>query len=122
MSNSTRCMIAFGPDAKFSSGSRFDDVVARKAGMRPPSAPTAGSARPLPGVEQLADLLGRADRHDLEFGQVTPLEDPPHEQAHVIALHELEAAVEVHLDPAIDVLQAVGQRPPRLADPPADGH
>src|SRR5947208_1925468 len=39
------------------------------------------------------------------------------EQRGVVAFHELEAAVEVALDPTVDVPQTVGHRPARLAEP-----
>jgi hypothetical protein len=68
------------------------------------------SARGIGRCEQLPDGLRRADGHDLEVGEVPPFQDPALEQERVVALHHLEAAVEVDLDPAIDITEAVGER------------
>src|SRR5262245_19521189 len=91
-----------------------------------PSSTTHSKFRPMrssppSGAEQFADLLGRTNRHDLELRQVPPLEDPLHQEPGVFALHELEAAVEGHLDPTVHIPQPLGQRPPRLAEPRVNG-
>src|SRR5581483_2701784 len=62
----------------------------------------------------------RADGHDLELDEVAPLQDPRLERRHIVALHQLEAAVEVGLHPALDVAQALGQRAAPLADAGVD--
>src|SRR5262245_60881753 len=63
------------------------------------------------------DGSGLADGHDpddLELYQVTPAADPRHEQAQIVALHELEAAAEAGLYPAVEIAQSVGHHPPAL--------
>src|SRR5262249_50371421 len=67
--------------------------------------------------EQLPHRLRRADGHDLEVHQVAPVEYPLLQERHVVALHQLPAAVEVGLDPAIDVPQPVGHGAAVLAEP-----
>jgi hypothetical protein len=42
---------------------------------------------------------------DLELDQIAPERDPLLQQARVVALHELEAALEARLDPAVDVAE-----------------
>src|ERR1041384_3777974 len=58
-------------------------------------------------LHQFAGLIGRHHRHDLAFHQVAPVQEPVLQQARVIAFHELEAAVEIRLDPAADVFEAI---------------
>src|SRR5262249_42351918 len=70
--------------------------------------------------KQRSDIPRRTDRHELKLSEVAPLEHPLHEEAGVVALHQLEAAGEVGLDPTVDVTQPIWQRPTLLADPLVD--
>ena len=45
---------------------------------------------------------------DLDIDQIAPTEHPLLQQAGVVALHELEAAIEVRFDPAADVCETSG--------------
>src|SRR5262249_25607184 len=64
----------------------------------------------------LSGVFARNDRHDFERGAATaPSHRPLLEEAQVVALHELKAAAEVGLDPAVDVLQSGGEHPPAIA-------
>src|SRR5262245_240772 len=71
--------------------------------------------------EHLSDHLRRRHRHEFKVDQVPPLQDPALEHDRVVALHELEAAVEVGLDPAIDVTQTVRHHSPLLAEAGVNG-
>jgi len=63
-----------------------------------------------------ACLGARHHRHDLEAdAQPVPAQHPLLQQPQVVALHELEAAREVRLDPAVDVTQPFRQRTPAVA-------
>ena len=57
-----------------------------------------------------AGLLARHDRHDLE-GHAEPLavQHPFLQQPRIVAFHQLEAAVEIRLDPAPDIFQPLGK-------------
>jgi hypothetical protein len=67
-------------------------------------------------------LLGTTG-NDLEtHARAAALEDPLLKQAQIVAFHELEAAIEVRLDPAAEIFQAFGKDDARVADTPVDGH
>jgi hypothetical protein len=53
-------------------------------------------------------------RDDLELGQVAPVGDPLVEERGVVRLHELEAALEALVDPAVHVGEALRQHPSPL--------
>src|SRR5918995_1358321 len=61
------------------------------------------------GLDRLCGVLARHHRHELELDQAVPTAGPLLQQAGVLAFHELEAAVEIGLDTAADVGQAVRQ-------------
>src|ERR1041384_7506327 len=67
-------------------------------------------------LHQFAGLIGWHHGHDLALHQVAPVEKPVLQQARVIAFHKLEAAVEIRLDPAADVFQAVRHHAALLAE------
>src|SRR5207253_2458872 len=67
-----------------------------------------------------AGLLGAHDRHDLEFDQIGPVGDPFLQQARVVAFHDLEAAVEVRLDPAADIFEPIRRHAPLVAETAID--
>jgi hypothetical protein len=54
-------------------------------------------------------LKGR-HRHDLNLDQIASESRPLLQYARMSACRQLEAAVEIGLDPAIDIAQSVGQR------------
>ncbi len=88
-----------------------------------PSATGAAKAvrKPLEKRRDVGARLGRRhDRDDLELGERIPVEHPLLQQARVIALHQLEAALEARLDPAVDVAQALGHAPAGVAQVPVD--
>ena len=58
----------------------------------------------------VARLLRRGDRYDFEFDEIAPSGHPWLEEQRVVALHQLIAAVEVCLDPAIDIREARGHQ------------
>jgi len=75
------------------------------------------------GRDHLSRFLARDDRHDLEtHARAAALEDPLLEQAQIVAFHELEAAIEIRLDPAADIFEAFGKDDARVAVAPIDGH
>src|SRR5204863_8957675 len=86
---------------------------------RPP--PRSAPAGALTSEQRLDDLAGLGrwnDGHDLELDEVAPAQDPLLEQARVVALHQLEAAVEARLDPAADVREPVRRAASVLPEPP----
>ena len=76
-------------------------------------APDAVLFRVQIGRHDLARLLARDDRHDLE-GRAEPLavQDPLLQEPGVVAFHELKAAVKIGLDPAPDVFEPSGNLMP----------
>ena len=103
-------------------------------GDRPPAGPARGGASASRCWRRCSRAPGRPatrapgrprrptpHRHDLELRQIVPLRRPALEQRRVVGLHELEAAAEAVLDPALDVAQAVGQHPAAVAGPLVDG-
>ena len=72
-----------------------------------------------------ADVFGGVfrgdDGDDLEVGEVGPVDDPVLQQAGVVALHQLEAAVEIGLDPAADIGEPVGRHAALVAEAGVDG-
>ena len=50
-----------------------------------------------------------------------PSDDPLLKHPRVITFHELEATIEVYLDPAGDVLQAVRHHPPMVSEAAVHG-
>src|SRR5882724_2367873 len=67
-----------------------------------------------------AGLLGGDDGDHLEIDEIAPVRDPLLKQACVVAFHDLEAAIEIHLDPARDVFETVGRHPALIAEAPVD--
>src|SRR6185295_13687566 len=65
----------------------------------------------------LAGLRRAQHGHDLELGEVAPASGPLVEQRGIVGLHELEAAVEPLVHPAVDVHQPVGQQTATLDGP-----
>jgi hypothetical protein len=63
----------------------------------------------------------RVRREDLEVDDIAPARDPLLERLDVVAFHELKAATEVGLDPAVDVAQALGKHPALAPHSPVDG-
>src|SRR5262245_45381652 len=63
--------------------------------------------------------IGRGhDRHDLELDEIAPEGHPLLEQARILALHELKAAVEVGFDPAAHVAEPFRSAATALAKAP----
>src|SRR5579871_2287597 len=61
------------------------------------------------------------DRHDLErHAQAAPLQNPGLDQPEIVAAHELETAREIGLDPAVEMLEALRQRPTALIETTVD--
>src|SRR5262249_18591476 len=57
---------------------------------------------------------------DLELHQIAPPRHPFLQQQRVVRLHQLEAAIEVGFDPAIDIFQTLRHAPPRFAQTAID--
>jgi hypothetical protein len=58
--------------------------------------------------DHFAGVLARPHRDDLEGYAETPaIQDPLLQQPRVVAFHQLEAAVEVRLDPAPDISESL---------------
>src|SRR5262249_23454090 len=55
------------------------------------------------------------DGDNLKIDKIIPTGGPLLEEPHVVAFHQLKAAVEVHFYPAIDVPQAFRQHPALLS-------
>src|SRR5690349_3615273 len=74
------------------------------------------------GRDHLARVLARHHRHDLEGHAELAIvgEDPFLQQPQIVAFHELEATVEIRLDPAADVFEAVRKLDAGLAHAPVD--
>src|SRR5580704_3159423 len=70
--------------------------------------------------ERLRGLGSRHHRHDLELHEVRPAGDPALEQAHVVALHQLEAAAEIGGDPTADEVEPLGHHAAALAQAAID--
>jgi hypothetical protein len=71
----------------------------------------------------LARLRAADDRDELERHTRTAATAAPFlQQARRVALHQLKAATEVRLDPAVDVLQPLRQRTAVAAHPLVDRH
>ena len=61
------------------------------------------------GRHDLGGFLRRPHRNEFKFDQVPPVVRPFFQCGSIIAFHELEAAVEIRLDSAPDVPQALGR-------------
>src|SRR5438105_1096851 len=57
----------------------------------------------------------------LEINDVAPVSDPFVEECRIACLHDLVAAVKVHVDPAGDVREAVWYQTPMVSKSPIDG-
>src|SRR5579871_1695915 len=67
-------------------------------------------------------VLARQHGHDLQADTtVPPIQCPLLDQAQVVALHKLKAAVEIRLDPAADIFQPVRRHTAALAEALIDG-
>ena len=66
--------------------------------------PAVGGARRRP-----RPFLARNDGDDLECSQPAPVKGPLLDKAGVITLHQLEATIEIGLDPAADIGRTIGQ-------------
>src|SRR5205823_3429620 len=55
-----------------------------------------------------------------QIDQITPVGNPFLQKLHVVALHQLEAAVVAYFHPTIEVLQVVRQHPSLLLKTPID--
>src|SRR5688572_173610 len=72
-------------------------------------------------LRELTSLCRREHRHDLEgYAGAPPMQNPGLQQAQIVAAHELKAACKARLDPAVDIVQAIGQPPPTVAHPLVD--
>src|ERR671910_922920 len=71
-------------------------------------------------LKRLLSIGRRRHRHDLELDEIAPERDPTLQEARVVTFHQLEAALEIGLDPAIDVAQPVGRAAPFLAQAAID--
>src|SRR5215468_2142755 len=68
-------------------------------------------------LHNLASFLRGHHRHDLELGQIAPVDHPLLQQARITALHQLKAPIEIRFDPAPDVPQAIGHHASLVAKP-----
>src|SRR5215831_1021325 len=68
-------------------------------------------------LHDLASFLRGHNRHDLEFGQIAPVDHPFLQQTRVTTLHQLKASIEIRFDPAPNIPQAVGHHPSLVAKP-----
>ncbi len=65
--------------------------------------------------------LGRCtDRDDLEIDQIVPIHRPGPKVIFALGFHDLKAPLEVEVDPAIDVCQALRGHPSSIPEPPID--
>src|SRR6266700_3700434 len=60
-------------------------------------------------------------RHNLEFHQIVPVFRPALEERHIFGFYELIADFQVGVDPARDVVEAIGHHPAFLAKSAIDG-
>src|SRR4051812_35216572 len=72
-------------------------------------------------ADDTGGVLGFYDRYDFEIGEIAPGQDPFLQQARIVALHELEATVEVRLDPAPDIDEPFGRHAASVAKARVDG-
>ena len=73
------------------------------------------------GLDDRPRLAARDHGDDLErHAAAAPLENPGLDEPQIVAAHELEAAGKVGLDPAVDIFEALRQRPAGVAQAPVD--
>src|SRR5262249_55260859 len=72
-------------------------------------------------TNNVTGTLRSRHRTDLKIDQVVPLRNPLLEQARLVALHELKAALQVYLKPAIEVFHPLRQHASLLAEAAVNG-